>query len=110
MRAAETGWTVCAVVNAEGVLLGLLGRSGLQGSGRAEELMREGPSTIRPDEDRDKVAARMQKHDLSLQLVTNSDGRLLGAVLREHAGYSLPHESTKNRHAPRLGKSWRPKR
>jgi hypothetical protein len=56
------------------------------------------------------VAARMQKHDLSLQLVTTSDGRLLGAVLREHAGYSLPHESTKNRHAPRLGKSWRPKR
>lgn len=49
--------------------------------------MREGPSTIRPDEDRDKVAARMQKHDLSLQLVTTSDGRLLGAVLREDAGY-----------------------
>jgi hypothetical protein len=63
--------------------------------------MREGPSSIRPGEDRDKVAARMQKHDLSLQLVTTSDGRLLGAVLREHAGYSLPQTSRRRTGTPR---------
>ena len=81
-RVAGTDWSICAVVNAEGVLLGLLGRSGLQGSGRAEERMREGPSTIRPDEAADAVAARMAKHDLTVQLVTTSDGRLVGAVRR----------------------------
>jgi predicted transcriptional regulator len=85
-RVAETNWTICAVLNAEGVVLGLLGRSGLTSSGRAGESMREGPSTIRPDQTRDAVAARMKKHDLSVQLVTTSDGRLVGAVRREDVG------------------------
>jgi Mg/Co/Ni transporter MgtE len=85
-RVAETDWTICAVVNPERVLLGLLGRSGLGRPGRAAELMREGPSTIRPDEARDAVAARMGRHDLSVQLVTTSDGRLVGVVRREDVG------------------------
>ena len=85
-RVAETDWAICAVVNPEGILLGLLGRTALQGSGRAEELMRDGPSTIRPDQAADAVAERMAKQDLTVQLVTTSDGRLVGAVRREDVG------------------------
>lgn len=82
-RVASTDWAVCAVTNAEGVLLGLLGRSGLRSSGGAEEAMREGPSTVRPDLALDGLVRRMREHALTVQLVTASDGRLLGAVRRE---------------------------
>ncbi len=80
---AATDWGICAVTNAEGVLLGLLGRAGLRASGRVETAMREGPSTIRPDLALDVLAQRMREHDLTVQLLTTSDGRLLGAVRRE---------------------------
>ena len=82
-RVAATDWAVCAVTNAEGVLLGLLGRAGLRAAGRAEEAMREGPSTVRPDLALEALAERMREHDLTVQLVTTSDGRLVGAVRRK---------------------------
>ena len=82
-RVAGSGWDICAVTNAEGILLGLLGRSGLRAAGRAEDEMREGPSTIRPDVTLAELAGRMREHNLTVQLVTTSDGRLLGAIRRQ---------------------------
>lgn len=73
---------VCLVVNDAGVVLGRLGRKA-----RAQhpdrlvgEVMKEGPSTYRPNVDAGEMAGKVAKHDLKWIVVTTSEGILVGVV------------------------------
>ena len=94
-RVREAGWETCMVVNEERVVLGRLGRAAL---GRdveetVEEAMSEGPSTVRPSIGLDAIVARMQDSNLTSYVVTTSDGRLVGVVLRDEAERQLGERS-----------------
>ena len=83
----ESGWDVCVVVNAQRIVLGLLGRAALQDEREVsvEEVMTAGPSTVRPSIELKSIAARMRTQDLSVVLVTRSDGTRMGVLRREDA-------------------------
>ncbi len=51
--------------------------------------MTEGPSTLRPSIALADVVERMREHDLTSYLITTSDGRLVGLVLRDEAEAAL---------------------
>jgi Mg/Co/Ni transporter MgtE len=88
IRASE--WNTCIVVNDTGVVLGRLGRRALASDDEAtvEEAMTEGPSTVRPSIGASALLERMRRRDLTSFLVTTSDGRLVGLVLRAQLGFS----------------------
>lgn len=75
------------VVNDAGVMVGLLRGDAPEGDGdtEASELMREGPTTIRPSEDLPSLTERMRKAGVDALYVTSSDGRLLGLLERADA-------------------------
>jgi CBS domain-containing protein len=81
------GWDTCIVVNDRNVVLGRLGREALGSDAdvRAEEAMRAGPGTIRPNVTLEAAAKRMRERQLSTLLVTRSDGTLVGVLRREDA-------------------------
>ena len=91
VRARLGDWDTCFVLDADGVLLGRLGRSALASEDdvSAEEAMTDGPSTIRPSARLDWSLARMEKNDLTNLPVTSSDGRYLGLLTREDAEKGL---------------------
>lgn len=86
-RAGEAGWDTCIVVNAENVVLGRLGRKALASASdaRVEEVMAEGPATIRPHVPLATIAQRLRDRGLATALVTASDGRLIGLLRLEDA-------------------------
>jgi len=88
-------WNVCFVVDADGVVLGRLGRSALRRDDdvSVEQAMSEGPSTIRPSARLEPVVERMRARNLTSLPVTLSDGRLLGLLLRDDAEAALKSES-----------------
>jgi CBS-domain-containing membrane protein len=79
------GWTLCAVVNEAGILLGRLRRRHLdeKPEARAEDVMENGPSTYRPSTPAAEVLERMKARGFDMTFVTDSDGRLWGLVSRE---------------------------
>lgn len=84
-RVCGVGWDACAVVNDDRVVLGLLrcnGSDAMPGM-TVEQRMESGPSTFRPDARLDRPLSYMRRHDLASVLVTRSDGRLVGLLLRE---------------------------
>jgi CBS domain-containing protein len=102
-RVRKAGWDRCVVVNEERIVLGLLRESELASGPEmpAEEVMRNGPATFRPDEPVEKVAKRMRERRATGVLVTTSDGRLVGLLYREDAEvlagmrtYNLPSETS----------------
>lgn len=85
-RAREAGWDLCVVVNAERVVLGVLREKVAAASDPeavVEEAMRNGPTTVRPDEPAPKLAERMRKRGATSVLVTTPDGKLVGLLRRE---------------------------
>ncbi len=72
------------VLNAEGIVLGRLNRSALDGdaSRPVAEVMHEGPATVRPSEELEPLLKRMRNAEVDGVLVTRSDGRLLGMLER----------------------------
>src|SRR5919197_3977615 len=86
-RVRAAGWEACVVVNAERVVLGLLRAKQLNGDPglRIEQAMRPGSSTFRPHVSIVEMAQLMADHDLESSLVTTSDGRLVGLLLRGDA-------------------------
>ncbi len=86
-RVREAGWDRCVVVGKERVVLGLLREEELDADpeATAEEAMRNGPATFRPDEPVEKMAKRMQDRGASAVLVTTPDGTLVGLLSREDA-------------------------
>jgi CBS domain-containing protein len=85
VRAAH--WDACAVVNRERVVLGLLREKelALNPDVEVEQVMRNGPTTFRPNEPVGKMAKRMRERGARTVLVTTSDGRLVGLLYREDA-------------------------
>lgn len=82
------------VVNAEGVVLGAVGQEHLQeaGDGPVERTMHQSPMTVRPDVGLPDVLAYLETFDLQRLLVTDGDGHLVGAVLRQDVEPRLPDE------------------
>jgi CBS domain-containing protein len=86
-RVREAGWDRCVVVNEERVVLGLLREKELASDPEAiaEEAMRPGPTTVRPDTPAEKMAGRMRKRGTASVLVTTPDGELVGLMYQEDA-------------------------
>ncbi len=84
-RRAETlGFRFCAVVNEEGILLGLLKEEDWQNdlAVAAEKVMDPGPTTLRPSSLFDEAAELLAKRKQNAILVTSSDGKLMGVFRR----------------------------
>ena len=83
-RVEESPYGFALATSADGVLLGRLRRSRCEGKYDAlvEEVMEEGPSTVRPDTAAPELAERLAKRDLKTAVVSTPEGRLLGVVLR----------------------------
>ena len=86
-RVKAAGWSVCAVVNDEDVVLGLLRERELAADPdtTAEHVMRSGPATYRPDALVKDVAQQLETRGVPGVLVTRSDGRLVGWLRHDDA-------------------------
>lgn len=86
-RAQAAGWDLCIVVAEGGVVLGRLRRDAWNAPPEtpAEDVMENGPTTVRPDELLAPLVERMQKRNVSSILVADSDGLLIGNVVRADA-------------------------
>jgi CBS-domain-containing membrane protein len=96
VRERSKGWDTCVVVNPERVVLGLLRNKELDGDpeASAEQVMRPGPSTFRPNMTLRDLLQSMRDHDIQTNsLVTTSDGRLLGVISRADAEATMAHEN-----------------
>jgi len=84
-RVAAAGWSTCIVVNAQNVVLGRLFKKELEGDpdARAEDVMRVGPSTYRPNVTAEEIHDQLHQRNLQTVLVTDSDGHLLGLAFTE---------------------------
>jgi Mg/Co/Ni transporter MgtE len=90
-KSKSTGADVCIVVNEERVVLGRLRGDALAQNPEAivEEIMEEGPTTTRADDDLKRLTARMRGRSVGSILVTDPDGRLIGVLYREDAEAAL---------------------
>jgi CBS domain. len=84
-RLRDGSWDTYVVVNEQRIVLGRLGRRALA---RDDDVvvvaaMTEGPRTYRPSIGVDALLERLERGRLATAVVTTSDGRLVGVVLRE---------------------------
>ena len=96
VRRRTAGWDTCVVVTPERVVLGLLRKKELDGDPNttAEQVMRPGPKTFRPNVTLEELLKSMREHDIqTYSLVTTGDGRLLGIISRADAEATLAHET-----------------
>ena len=88
-RMRASGWDVCVVVNAEGIVLGRVRAAAVDDATdpdqMVEAVMEAGPTTVRPSEPLDALVERMRHHNVASIIVSTSDGRLLGVIRREDA-------------------------
>lgn len=86
-RAQAAGFDACVVVNERRVVLGLLlGRElDADPDATAEQVMRSGPTTFRPDVPTRQAGGRMRERRVDALLVTTPDGALVGLLRREDA-------------------------
>ena len=79
-RAEGSGFDVAVVVSPGGVVLGILDPKVLVASStaRAEEVMRPGPSTYRPDVPVQELLEKLAPRHVRRALVATPEGRLLG--------------------------------
>jgi CBS domain-containing protein len=82
-RAQQRGCEFCAVVNEHGIVLGIIDRIDWDGdpTASAEQLMAAGPTSLRPSTPLEKAQQTLEKSKQSAVLVTDSDGKLLGAFV-----------------------------
>jgi CBS domain-containing protein len=74
----------CVVVNEIGVVLGLLRLSDEENwAGAVEQVMKSGPTTLRPHTTAADASKMAEQKNLEPVLVTTSDGRLIGALHAE---------------------------
>lgn len=90
-RVRAAGADFCVVINDERVVLGRLRREAWNAPANSlvEQVMEEGPTTIRPDTNLDDIAMRMLDRDVDSVLVSDPDGRLMGVLYRKYAQASL---------------------
>src|SRR5688500_1205947 len=96
-RAEAAGFDTCVVVNEERIVLGLLRSRNLAEDGTAEEVMRPGPSTFRPNAPIVELLQLMTDHDLPNVPVTTNDGELIGLLTLDDAKRAAA-EITKHGH------------
>lgn len=84
-RLQASGWDVCVMVDADGLVFGLLHeRQIAEGQpGTVEEAMEEGPTTFRPDSSPEAIRDYLDRSDRKTTIVTTNRGQLLGAVQKE---------------------------
>jgi len=77
------GSPLCAVVDTDNIVLGLLDGNAWDASpeSRAEDVMSLAPVTFRPDRGINDVKDYFSKHHIQESLITTSDGRLIGLAL-----------------------------
>lgn len=83
-RAQAAGWTLSVVTTADRIVMGMLdgGRLDVPADRLAEDVMRSGPSTFRPNVPVDELAAFLRDRDLQRALISTPDGQLLGMAFR----------------------------
>jgi Mg/Co/Ni transporter MgtE len=83
-KIADSPYGFALVTTASGVLLGRVRASALNVSPETpvEQVMDEGPSTVRPDTRADELAERLAEGDLKTMIVTTPEGRLIGVARR----------------------------
>jgi CBS domain-containing protein len=93
-RARAAGWDVCVVVNDRRIVLGVLRGKAWERDPRipAEQAMRSGPSTFRPNVPLEEIVGYLREHEMASAWITTSDGRLVGLMPREAAERAL-HEA-----------------
>jgi CBS domain-containing protein len=77
---SRPGWQHCVVVNDAGVVVGLMPRGATGLTRPLVDVMRPGPTTIRPDEELSEAVAAMRKREIDERVVTDPAGRLLGVL------------------------------
>jgi predicted transcriptional regulator len=77
----------CVVVNDGGIVAGRLRKKHLKDDDArpAEEVMEDGPTTVRYDEHLLELVARMKDRGVTNILVTSPEGRLFGVMYRKDA-------------------------
>jgi Mg/Co/Ni transporter MgtE len=88
-------WKTCVVVDPHGVVLGLLWKKELDADPQAtaEQVMRPGPKTFRPNVTLQELLKSMRDHEIQTNsLVTTAEGKLLGVISRADAEATLAHE------------------
>lgn len=85
-RLEQSGFELCAVVNAQRVVLGAIARKTLDNGTPdtpVEHVMDTAPSTYRPNVSVDEMANHMADTNRDVVLVTTADGVLVGLIRRE---------------------------
>lgn len=87
-RVATSPYGFAFVTSDDGVLLGRLRKAALEGDPErlAGEVMEPGPSTTRPDMSPDALCEKLLKADLTIAVLTDPEGTLLGVVHRRDLG------------------------
>ena len=96
VRGRTADWDTCVVVSSERVVLGLLRKAELEGdpNATAEQVMRSGPKTFRPNVTLEELLESMRDHDIQTNsLVTTGEGKLLGVISRADAEATLAHDA-----------------
>jgi CBS domain-containing protein len=86
-QAQAAGFAACVVVNERRIVLGLLLSQELDAdpAATAEQVMRAGPTTYRPNVLAHQAGARMRERRVDALIVTTPDGTLVGLLRREDA-------------------------
>jgi CBS domain-containing protein len=88
---------VCLVLGDRAVVLGRVRGDVLRSADDAtpaEDIMEEGPTTIRADDELASLVERMQRRHVATIIVTDPDGRLVGLLHRDDAERLLGRPST----------------
>jgi rhodanese-related sulfurtransferase/CBS domain-containing protein len=104
-RLASGGPDTCVVVNAHGVVMGVLAidqTSQPPGDSRrlAADVMKVGVSTVRPSEELEPLVERMEKRHIDTVVVTRADGTLIGTLHRKTADALLARQAGAAAEAP----------
>jgi CBS-domain-containing membrane protein len=91
-RVETSPYGFALVLGPGGAVLGRLGKAGLGHApdAQAQDVMEPGPSTTRPDIPPEKLLAKLEKTDLTIAILTDPEGLLLGIVRRA----DLEHDAT----------------
>ncbi len=94
-RTRGVGWGECVVTNDRRIILGLLRGRDLDADpdATAEEVMRPGPTTYKPDTAAAEAGRRMRERGVRGLLVATPDGALVGLLRREDAERTGEHAS-----------------
>ena len=98
-RAEQRGYSVCPVVNENGIVLGVIGKRDWDTDPTAsvEQLMDSAPTTLRPSDPLEKAQQLLQKAIDGAVLITDSDGKLLGGISRRQQTMKKPAANSRGR-------------